>query len=110
MVVMVAGAGAASGTKEGIETGAFLGFSLLLAYFVWASLLFASGTTPGKKLLGMRVIKEDGSPAGWFTMFFREVIGKAISLSIFSIGFLWILLDPERQGWHDKLASTYVIQ
>jgi uncharacterized RDD family membrane protein YckC len=26
-----------------------------------------------------------------------------------SIGFLWIEFDKKRQGWHDKLAGTYVI-
>ena len=44
-------------------------------------------------------------------MLFREVIGKFIISSIvFGLGFLWIVLDKENQGWYDKLMSTYVVQ
>ena len=61
-------------------------------------------------MLGMRVIKEDGSSAGFGTMLIREWIGKLISAMIFSLGFIWILIDKDKQGWHDKLMSTYVVQ
>ena len=56
----------------------------------------------------MRVIKEDGTPAGFMTMLLREWIGKWISGLILLLGFLWILFDKDNQGWHDKLMSTYV--
>ena len=29
---------------------------------------------------------------------------------IFDLGFIWILFDSKRQGWHDKLAGTVVIE
>jgi uncharacterized RDD family membrane protein YckC len=59
----------------------------------------------------LHVAKENGERAGFFTMLFREVIGKFIISSIvFGLGFLWIVLDKENQGWHDKLMSTYVVQ
>jgi len=25
------------------------------------------------------------------------------------IGYLWMLWDPEKQTWHDKVAGTYVV-
>jgi uncharacterized RDD family membrane protein YckC len=28
---------------------------------------------------------------------------------LFFLGFLWIFVDRRRQGWHDKIANTYVI-
>jgi uncharacterized RDD family membrane protein YckC len=28
---------------------------------------------------------------------------------LFFLGFLWILIDNRRQGWHDKMAGTCVI-
>lgn len=110
MIFVVAASGAATGTEEGAGLGAFLGFGLFVAYVIWAFVLFARGTTPGKKLLGMRVVKEDGSNAGFFTMLTREWIGKPISGLILSLGFLWILFDRDNQGWHDKLMSTYVVE
>ena len=33
-----------------------------------------------------------------------------ISGLIFSLGFIWVAFDGKRQGWHDKLAGTYVIE
>jgi uncharacterized RDD family membrane protein YckC len=32
------------------------------------------------------------------------------SLAVVGIGFLWILRDPERQAWHDRVAGTYVVK
>jgi len=110
ILVVAGGVGAAAGTEEGPGVGLFLGFLLFVAYIIWAFVLFARGTTPGKKLLGMRVVKEDGSNAGFLTMLIREWIGKAISGLILSLGFLWILFDRDNQGWHDKLMRTYVVQ
>lgn len=103
------GMGLASGGDLGGPLGGVLGLGLLIAYVVWAMMLFARGTTPGKRLLGMRVIREDGSTAGFGTMLIREWIGKAISGMVFSLGLLWILFDDDNQGWHDKLVSTYVV-
>jgi len=110
LIFVAAGAGIAIGTDGGAGVGVLLGILLLLVYVIWAFKLFAKGMTPGKKLLGMRVIKEDGTNAGFFTMLIREWIGKAISGLILSLGFLWTLFDRDKQGWHDKLMSTYVIE
>ena len=40
----------------------------------------------------------------------REILGKLISTIVLFIGFLWIAFDDKKQGWHDKLASTYVVK
>lgn len=109
-IFSAAGVGIVTGTDVGAGVGVLLSILLLMAYVIWAFKLFAKGMTPGKKLLGMRVIKEDGTSAGFFTMLIREWIGKAISGLILSLGFLWILFDRDKQGWHDKLMSTYVVE
>ena len=94
--------------------GAIAGYSeivflLAIIYGAVSLILFAKGTTIGKKLLSMRVVKEDGEQAGFWTMLLRECIGKNISALILWLGFLWVLFDKENQGWHDKLMSTYVV-
>jgi uncharacterized RDD family membrane protein YckC len=38
------------------------------------------------------------------------LIGYAISGFFLGLGFLWTAWDSESQGWHDKIASTYVVQ
>lgn len=30
-------------------------------------------------------------------------------MALAPLGFLWIACDRKRQGWHDKIAGTYVI-
>ena len=113
LLIMMIGGGtgaAAGGGDAGVGIGFVLGFGLFIVYIVWAIKLFAQGTTPGKRMRGMRVVKEGGQQAGFGTMLVREWIGKVISGMVFSLGFLWILFDRDRQGWHDKLVSTYVVE
>jgi len=101
---------AAGGRRAGGTLGVLLASVLVIVYIVWAIRLFAQGTTPGKKALGMYVVKEDGQRAGFLTMLFREWIGKWISGFLLGLGYLWILIDKDRQAWHDKLASTFVVE
>jgi hypothetical protein len=69
------------------------------------------GHTPGKKFFGLKIVKVDPSgQIGALDGFLREVVGKFISSLFLSIGYLWILFDKNRQGWHDKIANTRVIQ
>lgn len=109
LMFVVAGAGIGTGSEAGAGFGSLLAFALFVAYVIWALMLFAHGTTPGKKALGMRVVREDGRHAGFPVMLVREWVGKWISGILFFLGFFWILFDRDRQGWHDKLMSTYVV-
>lgn len=106
LIFIVAGA---TGAQGGDTAGIVVGFTLLATYLAAAFWLFSRGSTPGKRLLGMWVVREEGDRAGLATMVMREWIGKTISGMVFSLGFLWILMDRDNQGWHDKLVSTYVI-
>ena len=65
-----------------------------------------SGQTPGKWVLGVRVMRKDGTRLTLGNALLRQV-GYWIS-AIFCLGFLWILFDNKRQGFHDKLAGTIV--
>jgi uncharacterized RDD family membrane protein YckC len=109
LIFVVAGVGAATGSEAGLGFGVLLGFAMAIGYGIWALKLFASGTTPGKNLLGMHVMTVNGQRAGFFTMLVREWVGKWISGLILSLGFFWILFDRDNQGWHDKLVSTFVV-
>ena len=37
-------------------------------------------------------------------------LSAIFSLALFGLGALWILKDPERQAWHDRVAGTYVVK
>jgi uncharacterized RDD family membrane protein YckC len=76
-------------------------------YFIWFHGI--SGKTPGKMLLGLRVIQASGDPMTLSIAFLRWV-GYLISGPVFFLGFLWIAFDGRKQGWHDKIAATVVIR
>ena len=40
----------------------------------------------------------------------REVVGKFISGLVLNLGYLWVIWDGQKQGWHDKIADTYVVR
>lgn len=87
------------------ELGLGLGWSGL--YFTFC-LGFWRGRTPGKKLLGIRVVRLDGRPLGYWVSFERFG-GYAASLFTGLEGFARILWDRNRQALEDKLAETVVI-
>ena len=66
-----------------------------------------AGQTPGKRVLGVRVVRTDGKRLN-FGNALRRSIGYVIS-SILFLGYLWILFDNRRRGFHDKLAGTMVV-
>ncbi|MBI4537981.1 MAG: RDD family protein [Gemmatimonadetes bacterium] len=80
----------------------------------WAALYFTvfttlwRGQTPGKRLLGIRVVRLDGEPISWWAAFERFG-GYAAGLATGLLGFFQILWDANRQAVHDKIASTVVL-
>ncbi|MBC7293108.1 MAG: RDD family protein [Thermoleophilia bacterium] len=83
----------------------------VILFVVVINLYFmAKGTSMGKRLLGMRVYRVSGKPAGFFLMLVEETIGKMISGLVFSLGFLWLLWDKDVQCWHDKVVGTVVLR
>jgi uncharacterized RDD family membrane protein YckC len=68
----------------------------------------ATGQTPGKMICKLKVVNLNGEPIGFPWAFLRWV-GYIISSFVFCLGFLWVVWDKNKQGWHDKIAKSYVI-
>jgi uncharacterized RDD family membrane protein YckC len=77
---------------------------VVYALFFWST----TGQTPGKAVMGIRVVRFDGKPMTLWTSV-RRIAGYVLSLAAVGIGFLVILADDRRRGWHDKTAGTCVI-
>jgi uncharacterized RDD family membrane protein YckC len=79
-------------------------FGLVVLYFftAWWS------ASPGQRVLGMRVVARDGERVGWVRAAARTV-ALFLAAGYLLLGVLWIGFDRLRQGWHDKLAGTYVV-
>lgn len=87
------------------------GLFALIAFFAYDVIPTANtGATVGKHLMKIRVVGTNGQNLGIGRSFLREVIGKWVSGLVFSLGYLWALWDADKQSWHDKIASTYVVQ
>lgn len=86
-----------------------LNFVISIIYHTYF-LTVQAGQTPGKAALNIRIIKLNGTPLTIWNAIVRNQIGYTVSAIVFMFGFLWILGDDKRQGWHDKLAGTLVVK
>ncbi len=87
----------------------YIAASLLAGMIYFTGFHGIMGRTPGKMLLGLRVIQASGDPITPGIAFLRWV-GYLISGPLIGLGFLWVAFDGRKQGWHDKIAATLVIR
>lgn len=66
------------------------------------------GQTIGQRVMGVRVFRLDGHAMGFRHSLVRW-IGRQLCMFTLGIGFLWVLVDDRRRGWHDLLARTCVL-
>lgn len=85
--------------------------TLGIGYFIWQFFTYRHGQTPGKKLMGIRVISlNDGRALTFWMMLLREWIVKPFIGSItFGIAYIWILFDDQNQALYDKILNTNVV-
>lgn len=76
--------------------------------FINLFLISWAGGTIGKLVTGMAIVRPDGKHVSFARAFLRNYIGYMVS-GIFFLGFIWVLIDKSRRGWHDQLADTYVV-
>jgi uncharacterized RDD family membrane protein YckC len=72
--------------------------------FVWQY-----GASLGKMAMKMRVVEASTLQTPRFFVAFNRAVFRVISEIVFYLGFLWAFFDPARQAWHDKTASTLVV-
>lgn len=74
-------------------------------YFIGSS----SGQTPGMRVLNIRAVDAaTGGRVDYGRAFVRYLVAIVSGLACY-IGYLWMLWDPEKQTWHDKVAKTFVV-
>ena len=66
--------------------------------------------TPGKIAVKTKIVdaKTGGEPH--MGQYIGRYFAYILSAIPFGLGFLWIAWDSRKQGWHDKLSGTVVIQ
>ncbi len=89
-------------TKGGIATLINIGY--------YVGFLVLNQQTIGKMVLKIKVVREDGQKITFFNAFMREVVGRFVCGITIGIGYLAVLWDGKKQGFHDKIALTYVVK
>ncbi|KAA8735504.1 RDD family protein [Acinetobacter qingfengensis] len=84
-------------------------FQLLSAAFiVYCWVKFAG--TPGKRLLKLKVLDAQTGHHLTLGQSILRYLGYIPATLIFCLGLLWVIWDPKKQGWHDKIANTVVVK
>ncbi len=102
-----------------IVTAVVIGIGI--GYIVWWLFALGHGQTPGKQIMGIRVIKDNGERSEWGYTFLREFVVKFLLLGFLSqvtfgiawlVDYLWPLWDRSKkvQTLHDKLLRTIVVK
>ena len=81
---------------------------LLVTAAYFAGSWIAAGQTPGMRLMGVRVVRPDGTAPSPLRGVLRYV-GLVLSIATLGAGFLPALFDSRRRGLPDLLAGTVVV-
>ncbi len=73
-------------------------------FFVWQY-----GATLGKMAVKIRVVDEKSFDNLDLKNSFLRAIVRIVSESLFYLGFVWGILSPTKQTWHDKAAKSLVL-
>src|SRR4030095_5824880 len=87
-------------------------FAIYWGYFVIFE-TFWSGQTPGKRIMRLRVVREDGRPVRFFEVFVRNLLRVAIDfqpLPSYAIGVISIIFSARSKRIGDFVAGTVVIK
>jgi uncharacterized RDD family membrane protein YckC len=82
--------------------------TLVSFLYSWLMIGLNDGRTIGAMVVGIKVIRPDGSRVDLGTAAIRQ--GMAIVSGIpLGLGYFWMLWDREKRTWHDIVANTRVV-
>lgn len=101
--------------------------TLGVGWLIWLYFTSQHSQTPAKKILGMYILRRDGTPATAGRVWLRDfvvqlvvfnVVGVVISAVVgplagyipWFLDAVWIFWDKDRQTLHDKMADTIVVR
>lgn len=66
--------------------------------------------TPGKMIFKAKIVDEKTGGKPSLGQLIIRYLGCFISLGPLGLGYFWVAFDKKKQGFHDKLANTVVVQ
>ncbi|MBW3622892.1 MAG: RDD family protein [Armatimonadetes bacterium] len=86
------------------------GFLIVWGYFIYFETAW-NGQTPGKRLLNIRVVKDNGSPIDFFSAATRNIVRFIDFLpSSYAIGIIVMFFSPAYKRVGDYAAGTVVVK
>lgn len=82
-------------------------YALVWAVYGLMFLKWMSGS-PGKQLMGLRVVSDNGASLEKRQRMIRAFFSLVSAYAGF-IGYLWAFWEPKRRTWHDLMAGTRVV-
>jgi uncharacterized RDD family membrane protein YckC len=103
---------ATNGSVGRLFLALFVGFVVMLvvSVFYWGHYEGRRGASPGKKAVGICVVRQEtGLPIG-FGRAVGRVFAQYLSSQVLYLGYLWMLWDDNKQTWHDKIVGSIVVK
>lgn len=67
------------------------------------------GATPGKMVIGAKIVNTDGTPIS-YTKAFARFFAEMLSGFILGIGYIMAAFDIQKRALHDRICNTLVIK
>ena len=90
--------------------GSALALTTAVLQFVYFGFFWSkNGQSPGKHLVGIRVVGRSSERLSFMQAGLRGSFGYWLSGLVFSLGYIWAAFDADGEAWHDKLYQTRVV-
>jgi membrane protease YdiL (CAAX protease family)/uncharacterized RDD family membrane protein YckC len=116
--IILAVIGGAAGTDAG-KTPASGSYLLLVAAaqmalvggpLTYVAIGWWSGASVGMRAMGCRVVNATTGDHPSVEQVLLRLVGSFYGAVALGAGFLWIAVDRDKRGWHDRLAGTRVVR
>lgn len=99
------------GDGSGITMGAIVWSVIVILYVLNFLLLpLLMGKTLGKLLMGLSIVRSDGSEVGLVNLLLRYTVGYAATILTLGVGFLISAVNTSGRSLHDYIAGTVVVR
>jgi uncharacterized RDD family membrane protein YckC len=86
----------------------YQGYLLLVSFLFFGWFWTHGGQTLGMRAWRVRVQNKDGKSITWLQALLR-FLAALVSWAALGLGFLWSLLDRDRQTWHDRFSESVLV-
>jgi len=89
---------------------AFMVLNVLVWLLYFTYFEGTSGQTLGKKIMGIKVVKENGDQPSFMDALIRTILRIIDGIAFYLVGFIVILVSEKKQRLGDMAAGTIVVE